>query len=88
MRYVQLALCFPNISDVMVLQNVNLSEDKIRRPPLCLMKQTWNSVTNRLYTLSAMYISTAREFHMYIVLAVLNFSEKITLTCSAFNLVL
>jgi hypothetical protein len=29
------ALCFPNILDVMVLQNVNLSEDKLGRPPLC-----------------------------------------------------
>jgi hypothetical protein len=28
------AHCFPNILDVMVLENVNLSEDKIWRPPL------------------------------------------------------
>jgi hypothetical protein len=36
MRYVELyiARCFPNILDVMVLENVNLSEDKIGRPPL------------------------------------------------------
>jgi hypothetical protein len=35
MRNVQLHhFVFPNILDVMVLQNVNLSEDKIGRPPL------------------------------------------------------
>jgi hypothetical protein len=28
------ALCFPNILGVMVLENVNLSEDKIVRPPV------------------------------------------------------
>jgi hypothetical protein len=28
------AHCFPNILDVMVLENVNLSEDKIGLPPL------------------------------------------------------
>jgi hypothetical protein len=28
------AHCFPNILNVMVLENINLSEDKIGRPPL------------------------------------------------------
>jgi hypothetical protein len=27
------ARCFPNILDVMVFENINLSEDKIGRPP-------------------------------------------------------
>jgi hypothetical protein len=27
------ASCFPNILDVMVLENINLSQDKIDRPP-------------------------------------------------------
>jgi hypothetical protein len=29
------ARCFPNILEDLVLENVNLSEDKIGRPPLC-----------------------------------------------------
>jgi hypothetical protein len=29
-----MARCFPNILDVTVLENVNLSEDKIVQPPL------------------------------------------------------
>jgi hypothetical protein len=32
--YTAVARCFPNIFDVMVLENINLSEDKIGRPPL------------------------------------------------------
>jgi hypothetical protein len=28
------ARCFPNILDAIVLENIKLSEDKIRRPPL------------------------------------------------------
>jgi hypothetical protein len=53
-------LCFPNILDVMVLQNVNLSEDKMGDRRCGLMIQTWISIISRLYTLSAVYISTAR----------------------------
>jgi hypothetical protein len=54
------ALCIPNILDVMVLENINLSENKIGRRYWGLMIQTWISVICRLYTLSAVYISTAR----------------------------
>jgi hypothetical protein len=42
------------------------------------MIETWISVISRLYTLSAMYISTARYFQMYMDLTVFNFSKKIT----------
>jgi hypothetical protein len=28
------AHCFPNILDVIALENINLSQDKIRRPPM------------------------------------------------------
>jgi hypothetical protein len=57
------ARCFPSILDAIVLENINLFEDKIRRPPL------WSNETELdfchqsltcIYMLSAMYISTAR----------------------------
>jgi hypothetical protein len=40
------------------------------------MKQTWIPVISRLHTLSAVYISTARSFHMYMDLAVLLISVR------------
>jgi hypothetical protein len=52
------ALCFPNILDVMVLENINLSSD---RNYYCgRMIQIWISVICQLYTLSAVFISTVR----------------------------
>jgi hypothetical protein len=55
------ARCFPNILDVMVLENVNLFSDKIERHGQCgIMKQSWISVISHFYTLSAVYISTKR----------------------------
>jgi hypothetical protein len=50
------AHCFPNILDAIALRNIILSGDKIGRPAL------WSniSVINRLYTVSAVYISTTR----------------------------
>ena len=78
------ALCFRNILDVMVLENMNLSSDRNRVTLL------WSNDTDldfchlSVYTMSAVYISTAREFHMD--LAVFNFSKKIT--CFALYLVL
>jgi hypothetical protein len=52
------ALCFPNILDVMVLQNVNLSEDKIGRPPV------WSNDTDvdfchqsLIYAVSSVYFN-------------------------------
>jgi hypothetical protein len=76
------ALCFPNVLDVMVLQNVNLSEDKIERPPL------WSNDTDVgfchqsvIYAVSSVYFK--RTLISY---AVFHFSEKIT--CFAFYLVL
>jgi hypothetical protein len=73
---------FLNILDVMVLENINLSSDKIGRPPL------WSNETDldTLYRLSAVCTSTARLFHMYMDLEVFNFIEKIT--CFAFYLML
>jgi hypothetical protein len=76
--------CFQNILDVMVLENIMFSSDKIGRLPL------WSNETDlgfchqsaMLYTLSTAYIS----FHMYTDLEVFNFSERIT--CLAFHLVL
>jgi hypothetical protein len=49
------ALCFPNILDVMVFENINLSSDRNRAT-------LWSNDTHisRLYMLSAVYISTAR----------------------------
>jgi hypothetical protein len=52
--------CFPNILDAIVLENMNLSEDKIGRLHCGLMKQGWISVIRRLYTVSTVYISTTR----------------------------
>jgi hypothetical protein len=47
-----LARCFPSILDAIILENINLSEEKIGRPAL------WsNFVISRLYTVSAVYIS-------------------------------
>jgi hypothetical protein len=53
MRYVHLYIlrCFPNILDVMVLENLNLSEEQGDRH-FGLMIQIWISVISRLYTLS------------------------------------
>jgi hypothetical protein len=55
------ALCFPNILDVMVLKNINCLQIEIGRPSL------WSNDTgldfchqSNIYTLSAVYISTAR----------------------------
>jgi hypothetical protein len=55
------ALCISNILDVLVLENINLSSNRNRANRHCgLMMQTWISVISPLYTLSAVYISTAR----------------------------
>jgi hypothetical protein len=51
-------LCFPNILDVMVLQNVNLSEDEIGRPSM------WSNNTDVdfchqsvIYAVSSVYLN-------------------------------
>jgi hypothetical protein len=79
------ALCFQNILDVMVLENINLSSDKNRAS---VMIQTWISVISQLHVpcqqcifqLHVSFICTWTEH------AVFNFSKKIT--CFAFYLVL
>jgi hypothetical protein len=50
------ALCFPNILDVTVLENLNLSDDKIGRPP------SWSNDTDMdfchlsvIYAVSSVY---------------------------------
>jgi hypothetical protein len=52
------ARCFPNILDAMVLENINLSEDKIGRPPL------WSNETELdfchqllMYAVSSVYFN-------------------------------
>ena len=55
------AHCFPNILGAImaiVLEHLYLSENKVGRPPPSPV--IWISVTSRLYTLSAVYISTTR----------------------------
>jgi ubiquinone biosynthesis protein COQ9 len=61
------ARCRPNILDVMVLENVNLSSDKIWRTPL------WSNETDSdfyhqtlTYAVSAVYIQPNVNFRMYI----------------------
>jgi hypothetical protein len=44
----------------MVLENINLSENKIGRPPLWYKEKELGSVISRLYTLSEVYIPTIR----------------------------
>jgi hypothetical protein len=62
----------------MVPENMNVFREKKGDHRWGLMMQTWISVINRLYTLSAVSISNARCFHMYMDLEVFNFSKKIT----------
>jgi hypothetical protein len=54
------ALCFPNILDVMVLENINLSQDKIGRPPFWSNETDLDFCPRRLHRLSAVNISTTR----------------------------
>jgi hypothetical protein len=72
------ACCFPNILDILIIENIHLFKIKYSDHHCGLMKQTWISVISRLLRLSAVYISTTCYFHMYIYLEVFNFSEKIS----------
>jgi hypothetical protein len=50
--------CFPNILDVMVLENVNLSADKIGRPPFWSNNTDWDFYHHSvIYTLSGVYFN-------------------------------
>jgi hypothetical protein len=70
----------------LVLENVNLSEDKIGRPPLCSIQTDWNSVISRLIYCQQCIFQPHLNFICTLDLEVFNFSEKIT--CFAFYLVL
>jgi hypothetical protein len=71
MRYVYVACCFPNISDIMVLENINLSEDKIGRLPFWSKAiQTWISVICQL-----LYTCTCT------LLSVYNFQPHVNFIC-------
>jgi hypothetical protein len=59
--------CFPDILGVMVLEDINLFEDEVWRPPL------WSNETDLdfcqqspTYKLSAVFISTTHKFHNYV----------------------
>jgi hypothetical protein len=53
------ALCFPNILDLMVIENTHLSSDR-NRVTLLWSNDADLDFCHRLYTMSAVYISTAR----------------------------
>ena len=78
------AICFRNILDMMVLENMNLSSDRNRVTLLWSNNTDLDFCHLSVYTLSAVFLSTAHEFHMD--LAVFNFSKKII--CFALYLVL
>jgi hypothetical protein len=85
------ARCFPNIVDVMVLENINLSSDEIGRPPL------WSNEADLdfchqspTYAVSSVYFNLGFQPNVNIIpgfnqtliaiglIEVFNFSEKIT----------
>jgi hypothetical protein len=69
------ACCFPNILDVMALENLNLSSDKIGRPPL------WsNETASDFCHMSPTYAVSSVYFNHTLIsyVQVFNFSEKIT----------
>jgi hypothetical protein len=77
--YAAVAHCFPNILDNMVLENVNLSSDKIGQSPL------WSNETDSdffhqspTYAVSNVYFTHTFNFICTLDLKVFNFSEKIT----------
>jgi hypothetical protein len=57
---VYVARSIPNILDAMVLENINLSEDKIGRPPL------WSNVLSSVAYIRCQQCIFQLEFHMYI----------------------
>jgi hypothetical protein len=81
-----IARCFPNILDVIwSLEIQKCLTKKYGHRHDGLMKQTWISVISRLHKMSAVYISTALEFHRTLTLKCLISVRKLhALTFSLF----
>jgi hypothetical protein len=73
------ARCFPNILDAMVLENINLSEDEIGRPPLWSNEIELDFCHQLLiYVVSKCIFQPQVIFICALDLKVFNFSEKMT----------
>jgi hypothetical protein len=72
------ALCFPNILDVMVLENINLSEDKIGRLALWSNETELDFYHQSLIRCQQCKLQPHVNFICTLNFEVLNFSEKMT----------